>query len=567
MRFYGEIRRVDEEQRMVWGYASTEQRAMDGMVISRAALESALDDYMEYANIREMHQQSAVGVAREATVDETGLYIGAHIVDDAAWKKVVEGVYRAFSIGAKITERDTVDRTLVTGISLREISVVDRPGDPGAKFDCWRAADGGDDDQDDVEIERRQYTQTQREQMAATGAAMKDGSFPIADRQDLENAIRAVGRAKDKRAARRHITKRARALGASDLIPEDWNTMARTATAAPEGEDAHADDADLARGAETADAGAETTAGEESAPGADATERAAEGEGADTVDGAADSEPASAEADPVARAVQAAQAAMEGADAVIETLQRNAEGDRIWPAVMVEGAELRRGLSTVNRLGYLLSELAYIVVDSQWEAEIEADNSPVPGKLRAALLSLAAAYKAMSDEELAELLNGVGVDVALENGIILLAAGGCDLQRTAEGPLTPEELAAFRERFSTVERRAEPPEADPDLLTRVETLTADRDLLLRSVDDLTAKVGELGETVTRLLDTQAAPKTGGALARAVSKEEDTAGAATPEAPTELSVEDVQRALASMPEQDRALALTRAALARPIQLTR
>jgi hypothetical protein len=106
MRFYGDIQRVDEEQRMVWGYASTEKRAIDGKMVTRAAMEGALDDYMEFANIREMHQPSAVGVTREAHVDDGGLYVGAHIVDDAAWKKVVERVYKGFSIGAKVTERD-----------------------------------------------------------------------------------------------------------------------------------------------------------------------------------------------------------------------------------------------------------------------------------------------------------------------------------------------------------------------------------------------------------------------------------------------------------------------------
>ena len=49
--------------------------------MKREALEAALPDYMRFANIREMHQPSAVGVATEAEMDERGLYLAAHIVD------------------------------------------------------------------------------------------------------------------------------------------------------------------------------------------------------------------------------------------------------------------------------------------------------------------------------------------------------------------------------------------------------------------------------------------------------------------------------------------------------
>src|SRR5690349_10411952 len=130
MQFYGQIVRVDEEQRMVWGYAGTEARASDGMIITRDALAGALDDYMKFANIREMHQKSAVGIARDAGVDDTGLYIGAHVVDDVAWNKVKAGVYKGFSIGGNATERDTIDRSIVRGLTINEISLVDRPADP-----------------------------------------------------------------------------------------------------------------------------------------------------------------------------------------------------------------------------------------------------------------------------------------------------------------------------------------------------------------------------------------------------------------------------------------------------
>lgn len=78
-----------------------------------------------------------------------------------------------------------------------------------------------DDNEDDWM--KRDYTPEQRRAMARRGQAMPDGSFPIGNRADLENAIQSVGRAANYDAARRHIISRARSLGAMDMLPEEWN--------------------------------------------------------------------------------------------------------------------------------------------------------------------------------------------------------------------------------------------------------------------------------------------------------------------------------------------------------
>lgn len=74
-------------------------------------------------------------------------------------------------------------------------------------------------------VQAREFSQEERERLAESGQAMPDGSFPIVTREDLENAIQAIGRAKDPEAAKRHIKKRASALGAEELIPEGWNKL------------------------------------------------------------------------------------------------------------------------------------------------------------------------------------------------------------------------------------------------------------------------------------------------------------------------------------------------------
>jgi len=74
----------------------------------------------------------------------------------------------------------------------------------------------------DAEVEKREFTDAEREAAADTGAAMPDGSFPIKTVKDLKNAIQAFGRAKDPAKAKAHIKARAKALGKENLIPDNW---------------------------------------------------------------------------------------------------------------------------------------------------------------------------------------------------------------------------------------------------------------------------------------------------------------------------------------------------------
>lgn len=71
-----------------------------------------------------------------------------------------------------------------------------------------------------------------RDALAKQGKAMPDGSFPIRNVEDLKNAIQAHGRAKDIAAAKKHIIKRARALGKYNLIPDEWKKPKSVAASA-----------------------------------------------------------------------------------------------------------------------------------------------------------------------------------------------------------------------------------------------------------------------------------------------------------------------------------------------
>ena len=85
---------------------------------------------------------------------------------------------------------------------------------------------GYDDEYPDFVGESRvfeSFSKAQREKMVEEGLAMKDGSFPIRNKADLKKAIQSIGRAKDEAKAKAWIKKRAKALGCSDMIPEEWS--------------------------------------------------------------------------------------------------------------------------------------------------------------------------------------------------------------------------------------------------------------------------------------------------------------------------------------------------------
>ena len=70
------------------------------------------------------------------------------------------------------------------------------------------------------------FTAEQRRKLASTGSALPGGRYPIRNAQDLSNAIHALGRAKGGASGRavvkRFIIRRAKALGLTKSLPEDW---------------------------------------------------------------------------------------------------------------------------------------------------------------------------------------------------------------------------------------------------------------------------------------------------------------------------------------------------------
>ena len=144
MRLYGAIQKVepqDDGTVRVHGVASSEVVDDQGEIGRADAMRAAIPDYMHFPALREMHQLSAAGTTLEAEVGDDGATrIVAHVVDPIAITKVRNQIYRGFSIGGRVTRREAGNPTVITGLVLNEISLVDRPANPEAIFDCWKAS-------------------------------------------------------------------------------------------------------------------------------------------------------------------------------------------------------------------------------------------------------------------------------------------------------------------------------------------------------------------------------------------------------------------------------------------
>src|ERR1700730_733160 len=145
MRLYGAIEKVepqDDGTVRVHGIATSETVDDQDEIVRADAIRAALPEYMLFPALREMHQLSAAGTTLEAEVGDDGMTrIVGHVVDPIAVSKVKNKVYRGFSIGGRVTQREPGNTKTITGLTLSEISLVDRPAHPLAIFDMWKSSD------------------------------------------------------------------------------------------------------------------------------------------------------------------------------------------------------------------------------------------------------------------------------------------------------------------------------------------------------------------------------------------------------------------------------------------
>lgn len=538
-QWFGQLQKVDDNDDgsiTVYGIASSESKDRAGETVTADAMKAALPDFFAHGtgNLREMHQLSAVGTVDEADVDDDGFTrIVATVVDPTAILKVKAGVYKGFSVGGRVLARAKEDAKKIVKLLLNEISLVDRPAQPDAVLTLWKVDDMAD------ELNKRDYSDADRKKMAKSGEAMSDGSYPIADKADLENAIRAFGRAKDKPEAKAHIVKRAKALGATDMLPKDWDGSTKKADdTAAEGDDA------LQKGADAGEAGevaAETGAAGDADEAAKAAAAAAEAETAAEAKPGTEAE-TTAEPDDAAKAAgEDAQAAAQEPDAMAKAA---AAAEKLNSALAAaKGPDtIEKGMYAVSGFADMLQSLAYMCQNADREAMVEGDNSPVPAQLREWLKGGIEIFTAMAAEESAELV-----------------AATSTMKADYEKALTDKAVADALAKADTeaADLRKSLGERDDTLAKLAETMES----AVGTIDSLAKRLGQVEDTVLP-------PKTAGALAKGapVSKELDAAGngGGAPEAP---SADDLAKALATMSDDERTVLLIKAAHLNPTLISR
>ena len=136
----------DDGTLMVYGKATDDTLDLDSQICDPKWLDEAMPRWFKSGgNIREMHGPSAAGIAKEYEAKNDGHYIGVHVVDPLAAKKVETGVYQGFSIGIKsprvVRDIKAANGRIVDG-QIIEVSLVDRPANPSAKLIFAKSVEG-----------------------------------------------------------------------------------------------------------------------------------------------------------------------------------------------------------------------------------------------------------------------------------------------------------------------------------------------------------------------------------------------------------------------------------------
>jgi HK97 family phage prohead protease len=575
-KLYGTISKVEDNPDgtiTVYGIASSNSRDGAGEIVHSDAMKAALPDYSKFPALREMHQSIAAGRVVEADVDEDGITnIAALVVDPTAILKVKTGVYAGFSIGGKVTKRDSADRTIITGLRLVEISLVDSPCNPDASISMWKAA-MTDFIPPSADVVARAKTLAK----AAGTAQFRDFLFEAREELISEEILKVAD---------------AEAEAAPEVVAEvvepdkEAAAEAETVVEAPAAEVVE-ETADKAADPDEDD-GAGEGAVEDVVAAAEAPKEAAETvEGADQAPDAAD-----ALAQALAAAGDAAKAAaapVEVPEAVVETplredFEKFAKGLKGIGVGPKEGADVAKvgdfevpadvakSLYSVSRFADLLQSLCYL--HSSVSCENDGDDSTVAADLGTKIKELGALLVTYASEEVAELVSMVGggepvveviycgedvecaqavVDATkadeplMEKAATAVAARAAPEVEKVEGP-TVEELTAENERLTKA--LADAPEA-------VVKITAD---FTEVVDALKAEVADLQK---RFNDEPLPPKTAGPLAT-VSKAADSTGQGNGGGPggPSLNGADVTKYLDSLSEEERGMILVKAALQQP-----
>jgi hypothetical protein len=155
------ISKIDQEKRIVSGWATTDAVDKQGDIVTAEASARAFD--MFRGNVRESHTPLAVGKVISFKQDkyydkdknkfQNGVYVDVYISKGAqdTWYKINEGILSGFSIGGNINKsQDVYDENIDKSVrvieeyELSELSLVDNPANPDANVVSVQKFVGGE---------------------------------------------------------------------------------------------------------------------------------------------------------------------------------------------------------------------------------------------------------------------------------------------------------------------------------------------------------------------------------------------------------------------------------------
>lgn len=148
------LAKVDVEKRLVIGRAVQEMVDKSGEILDYASARPAFEAWskemseasggLSKGNLRVMHSKTVAGKVIDITYndDEKAIDVVTKVVDDNEWRKVLEGCYTGFSVGGSYAKKWKVGTNTHYTPKVSELSLVDMPCIPSAKFFELHKADG-----------------------------------------------------------------------------------------------------------------------------------------------------------------------------------------------------------------------------------------------------------------------------------------------------------------------------------------------------------------------------------------------------------------------------------------
>lgn len=533
-RVFVPLKKVDEEQRLVFGQATAEVLDKAGEMMDYTSSKPLFEEWsggiekasggLSKGNVRVMHGLVAAGKLTDISYDDDAKTIDvcAKIVDDQEWQKVLEGVYTGFSVGGSYEKKwtETVDGKKVKKFTARpqEISIVDNPCVNTACFSLVKA-DGTEEqklfksvetaEEPAAAAEPAEYVPTnveiaaKAEELAkAAGKTEKDwGEFLDPAREELiKEAAEKASKSDDKEA-----NKEKKAEGEED--DDDADDEKKT------GEDDSDDKSEKTE--KTTPAGVKQVW---TASDGQTFEKKAEAEAHE----ATLTPTEETEADKLRKALTRA------AEAIDEAEQAGGEEsvfddfDRLEKAFLeleqpreANGVpKLEKGMYTVSCFATTLSEVARLARTIKKEGKIEGEDAAdfaSYDKIKEALTTFSEAFKVYAENQIAEMLAGMDLNVYTDTYAYYAAAAEKDPENVLAKDVcsvldrvkdkVPEKKETLAKLWSG--KMIEPGDVEGEVipLAKFTKLEAEHEELKKVAQEAAEQVGGLVKRVKALEDT------------------------------------------------------------------